>query len=179
MINLKKAILIVFLFCAIRVNAQDATNSRIYYITDADINFNQLIGEFKNKIIYVDIWASWCQPCRWELQQKKVINAFAGFAAKNDIIILYICADSDGSKWKSYIASNKLAGYHFLINKAVGEDFHTTYAYIQKRNGIMKMSFYLPRHIIIDKTGMVADSMAERQGSPKLYTKLNELLKAN
>ncbi|MBC7399336.1 MAG: TlpA family protein disulfide reductase [Mucilaginibacter sp.] len=156
-------------------NAQ-VTTSKIHYLTDTTLNFDGLISQFKNKVIYVDAWATWCVPCRQELQRKKDVQAFANFAAKNDIVILYICCDYNGSKWKQYIKANNLAGYHFLINKAVHDDFHTTLSQVQMRSKVMKRSFYMPRHIIIDKNGVIADSNATQQGNPKVYATLKKLL---
>ncbi|WP_262886859.1 hypothetical protein [Mucilaginibacter humi] len=40
----------------------------------------------------------------------------------------------------------------------------------------MKRSFYMPRHIIIDKNGAVADSSAAEQGNAKVYATLKKLL---
>lgn len=175
--NLKpfSLLIIISLTLVKPTNAQIAT-SKIHYLTDTTVNFNALISQFKNKVIYVDAWATWCAPCRQELQRKKDVQAFANFAAKNDIVILYICCDKDGSKWKQYIKANNLAGYHFLINSAVHTDFHTTPSQVQLRSKAMKRSFYMPRHIVIDKNGAVADSSAAEQGSAKVYATLKKLL---
>lgn len=167
-------ILIISLIFFKPATAQVAT-SNIHYIADTTVNFNGLISKFKNKIIYVDAWATWCAPCRQELQRKKDVRAFAKFAAKNDIVILYICCDKDGSKWKQYIKANNLTGYHFLENNAVHTDFHTTLSQVQMRSKSLKRSFYMPRHIIIDKNGAVADSSAAEQGNVKVYATLLKL----
>lgn len=170
------SILVLCLFFIAPVKAQDTGGNEIHYINDADINFNQLIGKFKNKIIYVDVWATWCGPCLQEFQKKKDVQAFAAFAAKNDIVILYICCDEDGSKWKSFIADNKLYGYHFLVNQQVYDDLHTAFALPEKKRGAIEHNFYIPRHLIIDKNGDVADNMADREGSRKVYAKLRQML---
>lgn len=175
--NLKPfAPLIIMSLIFFKPATAQVTNSNIHYITDTTVNFNGLIGKFKNKVIYVDAWATWCMPCRQELQRKKDVQAFANFAAKNNIVILYVCCDKDGSKWKKYIKANNLAGYHFLINNAVHNDFHTTLSQVQLRSRVMKRSFYMPRHVIIDKNGAIVDSSATPQGSPKVYATLKKLL---
>lgn len=168
-------LLIIWSVFTVSVNAQTKAAGNIYYITDTTLSINGLIDKFKNKIIYIDVWASWCGPCRQELQQPKDIKTFQAFAEKNDIVILYICADDSGSKWRSFITKNNLAGYHVLTNSHIKNDFHTTFSQVQNRNGIMKRSFYIPRHFIIDKHGAVVDSMADSQGSPSLYAKLKAL----
>jgi thiol-disulfide isomerase/thioredoxin len=157
------------------VKAQ-SSKSGIHYITDTATNFNSLISKFKGKIIYVDVWATWCGPCRHELQKKKDIKAFADFALKNSIVILYICCDKNENSYKSFIANNNLMGYHILVNAYINKDFHTTFSSVQNRNGVMKRSFYLPWHIIIDKSGIVADSTADSQGSPAVYAHLKKII---
>ncbi|MEN0056889.1 MAG: TlpA disulfide reductase family protein [Mucilaginibacter sp.] len=151
--------------------------SGIHYLTDTAANFDQLVHQFKNKIVYVDMWATWCHPCRQELQKTKNVKAFEKFATENNIVILYICCDDDDKKWKSFISANKLNGYHILINKHMEQDFHTTYGEWQNRKGSIKKSLYLPRHLIIDKNRSVADSSAREQGNPLVYAKLKKLLK--
>ncbi len=177
--NLKPlALLIVVSLTLFKPASAQITNTNIHYLTDTTVNFNSLISQFKNKVIYVDVWATWCVPCRQELQRKKDVQAFASFAAKNDVVILYICWDKDGSKWKQYIKANNLSGYHFLINKAVHDDFHTTLSQVQMRSKVLKRSFYMPRHIIIDKNGAIVDSVAAQQGDAKVYATLKKLLSA-
>lgn len=158
------------------VKAQGVSASRIVYLTDTAVNFNGLLDKFKGKIVYIDIWATWCSPCRKELQAKKDIKGFDEFALKNDVVLLYICCDKNGNAWKQFITANKLAGYHILANQAINNTFHTAFATVQNRQGKLKSSFYIPRHIIIDQTGAVADSSADRQGSAAVYSKINKLL---
>jgi thiol-disulfide isomerase/thioredoxin len=156
--------------------AQSASKDNIHYLTDTNTNFDGLISQFKGKVIYIDMWATWCSPCRHELQSKKDIKGFEAFALKNNIVVLYICCDKNGDKWKQFVTANKLAGYHTLINNSINEDFHTTFSMVQNRRGKLKRSFYLPRHLIIDKKGMVVDSIADRQGSAAVYAQLNKML---
>lgn len=157
-------------------NAQFSANHGITYLSDTTIDFNTLLNKFKGKIIYVDIWATWCVPCRKELELKKEVRNFEAFALKNNVIVLYICDDKDGSNWKQFISDHHLIGYHILANRLINETLHTTFSTIQKRNGIMKRSFYIPRHMVIDQKGTVVDSAADHQGSTTVYLKINKLL---
>lgn len=169
-------LVLVLLLPTTLTNAQVASKHRIIYIADAAVDFNTLLNTFKGKIVYVDIWATWCVPCRKELQLKKELKSFEEFTLKNNIIVLYICADKNGNSWKQFISANNLTGYHILVNRSINETLHTTFSTIQRRNGMMKKSFYIPRHLIIDQTGNVVDSAAERQGNSSVYLKINKLL---
>jgi len=171
------AISFLFLF-VLPAKAQIVASDKkyIYFITDTVSNFDSLITKFKGKIIYIDVWATWCSPCRYELQKKEDMQAFASFALKNDIVILYICCDKNGNSWKSFIANNNLLGYHILVNPYINKDFHTIFSSVQNRAGAMKRSFYIPRHIIIDKNGMIADSTAADQSDPLVYARLAKLI---
>lgn len=171
-----KPLSLTILLLVMLTTAQAQTKTGIHYITDTTVNFNALISKFKGKVIYVDAWATWCSPCRQELQKTKQVKDFASFAVKNDIVVLYICCDNNGNKWKQYIAAHNLTGYHFLLNKATQDDFHTTLSQVQNRSGVMKRSLYLPRHIIIDKNGSIADSSAAEQGNVKVYATLKKLI---
>jgi thiol-disulfide isomerase/thioredoxin len=158
-------------------NAQSDHSNQIHYITDATVDFDGLIKKFKGKVIYVDMWATWCRPCRQELKQTKDIANFQRFAVKNDIVILYICLDRDGNNWKSFISRNDLFGYHVLVNRRLDDDLHTKFAVFQLRRGKIKKGFYIPRHLIIDRNGFVADSSVSGQGSSAVYSELAKLLR--
>jgi thiol-disulfide isomerase/thioredoxin len=174
-----KTLAVVVIACILLVNrsaAQVSKANNIHYITGSPANFDSLISKFKGKIIYVDMWATWCHPCRLELQKTKDIKTFSDFALKNDIVILYICCDNNGKSWKGFIKNYKLAGYHVLDNDSLNTDLHRRFSYELHGRMTLKYGFYIPRHLIIDQKGAVADSMADPQGSALVYARLNRLI---
>jgi len=74
-------------------------------------------------------------PCRKELELKKDVKAFADFAEKNNIVVLYICFDKNGNSWKEYMDANELTGSHIPVNKHIDEAFHTTFSVPKGRHG--------------------------------------------
>lgn len=169
-------LLLISVFFTDDAKAQTQKRSKIFYLSDTSVNFDGLVKRFRGKIIYVDIWATWCSPCRKELRNVKLVKGFEQLASKNDIVILYICCDKTGGQWKQFINANELAGYHMLMNNKLDKDFHTTFSSVQKRMGMLKRSFYIPRHMIVDRDDAVTDSVAAMQGSKLLYTQINQLL---
>ena len=169
-------LLLISVFFTDDAKAQTQKRSKIFYLSDTSVNFDGLVEKFRGKIIYIDIWATWCSPCRQELRNAKSVKGFEQFASKNDVVILYICCDKTGGQWKQFINANELAGYHILANNKLDKDFHTTFSSVQKRKGMLKRSFYIPRHMIVDRDGAVADTTAASQCSKLLYTQINRLL---
>jgi len=183
---IKTTTAIVSLICLLFVSpvrAQTLKESNIHYLTDTTVDFNGLISKFKGKVIYVDIWATWCYPCRAELVKQRDIKAFSDFALKNDVVILYICFDRDNKSWKSFIGQNKLTGYHILNYDRLNKDIHERFSYGQtgKKPGevYLKKGFWIPRHMLIDKSGVVTDSLAGPQGEISVYARLNKLLSSS
>ena len=182
MYNLKqsiKTLAVVAITCVLFVNrsaAQASKSGNIHYITGAPASFDSLISKFKGKIIYVDMWATWCHPCRLELQKTRDIQAFSDFALKNDIVILYISWDNNRNSWKWFIANHKLTGYHIIKNDSLNTDLHQRFSYELHGKMTLKYGFYIPRHLIIDQKGAIVDSMADPQGSVLVYARLNKLI---
>ena len=171
----KSTLCLVILALLFSLNA-NAQKSKIRYLTDTITSFDQLISKFKNKIVYIDYWATWCSPCRQELRDVKAIKKFEDFAVKNDIVILYVCVDYDGQKWKPFINENHLNGYHLLTNLKLDTDTKSKFSFYENRRGKLKKGFYIPRHLIIDQKGIVADSMALDRRNPNLYAELQNLI---
>ena len=171
----KSTLCLVILALLFSLNA-NAQKSKIRYLTDTITSFDQLISKFKNKIVYIDYWATWCSPCRQELRDVKAIKKFEDFAVKNDIVILYVCVDDGGRKWKSFINENHVNGYHLLTNLKLDTDTKSKFSFYENRRGKLKKGFYIPRHLIIDQKGIVADSMAVDRRNPKLYAELQNLI---
>ena len=63
------------------------------------------LGSFKGKKIFVNLWATWCPPCRAEMPS---INALAGKLNKNDVAFVMLSLDEDFEDAKAYIKKQNL-----------------------------------------------------------------------
>ena len=126
---------------------------------------NRKLSDFKGKYVYIDVWATWCGPCRAEIPfLKKVEEKYEG----KNIAFVSISVDvqKDFEKWKKFVAEKELGGVQLFADKDWNSDFIKSFSI----NSI-------PRFILIDPTGKVVSADAARPSSPKLQEQLDGLLK--
>lgn len=122
------------------------------------------LEDFKGKYVYIDVWATWCGPCRAEIPFLKKVEE--KYHDKN-ITFVSISIDKlkDLEKWKTMIKEKELGGVQVFAdndwNSQFVKDFNIT--------GI-------PRFILIDPNGKVVKADAARPSSPKLQEELDVLL---
>ena len=123
------------------------------------------LESLKGKYVYIDVWATWCGPCRAEIPFLKEIEA--KYHDKN-IEFVSISADvqKDYEKWKTFVNEKQLGGIQLFADKNWESDFLKAY-------GINS----IPRFILIDPNGIVVDADAARPSSPKLKEQLDKLVK--
>ncbi len=134
------------------------------------INYNnkkttlkELFLMYKNKIIYIDFWASWCIPCRNEMPiSKKLQNEFNN----EDIVFIYISIDLDKDKWRNAYTEEKInLKYNFLATNYPNSNF-----YLESN---LKT---IPRYLLYNK-GKLINNNAPRPSSKKIKKILLNLLK--
>lgn len=123
------------------------------------------LSDLKGKYVYIDVWATWCGPCRMEIPYlQKIEEEFKG----KDVAFVSISIDEpkDYDKWKKLVTEKQLGGIQLLADKDWNSEFVTSY-------GITG----IPRFILLDPNGNVVDADAVRPSSGELSNKLNDLLK--
>jgi len=122
------------------------------------------LSDFKGKVIYLDVWASWCGPCRKQFPYAKELKAKFSKKDKKNIVFLYISIDNTKAAWKKAIDQMGIEGKHGLSPGGWGSEITRK----MKVNSI-------PRYFIIDKKGKVVDENAPRPSTPELYGILKKL----
>jgi thiol-disulfide isomerase/thioredoxin len=107
-------------------------------------NIKDCLSDFKDKKVYVDVWATWCAPCRMEFAKVEKLRKI--LSSKN-IEILYISIDEDRyeKNWKNLIKYYNLEGKHIRANSTLCEDLKKIQ---NSENGL-----YVPWHIMFDEKG--------------------------
>jgi len=123
------------------------------------------LADLKGKYVYIDVWATWCGPCRAEIPYLQETEK--KYHGKNiEFVSVSIDAQKDHDKWKRFVDDKSLGGIQLMADRDWKSDFVTAYSI----NGI-------PRFILVDPDGNVVDADAPRPSNAALAKKLDELLK--
>lgn len=87
-----------------------------------DFEFKDLSGatvrlsDYQDKVIYLDLWASWCGPCIQTFKTKT--PAFEKkLEGLDHIVLMYISVDEKEDAWKNYLDKNPMKGVHLFAGK--------------------------------------------------------------
>jgi thiol-disulfide isomerase/thioredoxin len=128
------------------------------------------LSDLKGKYVYVDVWATWCGPCKREIPSLKKLET--QYEDKNIVFVSISIDDARRSgtlekaheAWKNMVKDKALQGVQLFSDKAWQSDFVRAY----KIDGI-------PRFILIDPDGNVVTADAPRPSNPELIELFNEL----
>jgi len=123
------------------------------------------LDDFKGKYVYVDVWATWCGPCKAEIPFLKELEK--EFHGKNIVFVSVSVDKKDAHEtWKKMIAEKEMGGVQLFADNDWNSQFVKDYGI----EGI-------PRFLLIDDKGNVLNPDAPRPSNPNLKAVLNGLLK--
>ncbi len=131
-------------------------------IVGKDIEGNVVkLSDFKGKVVYIDVWATWCGPCRQQIPfLKEVEKQYHG----KDVVFMSVSTDNDKKKWEQFVEKESLTGVQ--IHQVGGWQSE-----ICKKYNISG----IPRFMLVDKEGKIVTTSAIRP-SQGISSTLNELL---
>ena len=74
-------------------------------ITDGKALFEFITAPFRGYVIYVDVWGTWCGPCRGQMEY---VPALKKMLEGKPVVYLYFCNNSPDEAWRIYIRQNHL-----------------------------------------------------------------------
>lgn len=76
----------------------------------------------KGKYLLVDLWATWCLPCRRQFASKDKVKKAISFYGNVELVYISIDKDDQDSLWKSDVESIPLQGHNIRANKSLLND---------------------------------------------------------
>lgn len=121
------------------------------------------LKNLKGKYIYIDLWATWCSPCRYEIPfLQKIEEQYKG---KNiEFVSISIDAIKDQAKWSKFVTEKQLGGIQLLADNEWESKFVKDY-------GVQG----IPTFILLDPKGNIISARAPKPSDSKLIDLLNSL----
>ncbi|WP_298709580.1 TlpA disulfide reductase family protein [Chitinophaga sp.] len=133
-----------------------------------NFNYPDLAGKevslagLKGKVVVVDMWATWCGPCKAEIPHlKKLETDMHG----KDVVFVSISVDEekDKEKWANFVQKESLGGVQLFASGWSG---------MTKFYGVNA----IPRFMVFDKAGKIVNVDAPRPSQPELKSLIQTLL---
>ena len=141
-------------------------SSDVEGLTDGEAILRKILEPFKGRIVYLDIWGTWCGPCKDKLKESHFVkDQLKDF----DIVYLYLANTSPEESWKNVIKEYNLTGpncVHYNLPKAqqrAVEQFLNVESF--------------PTYKLIDKQGNIHDLHWQHTEDMKSFLETIEKLK--
>jgi thiol-disulfide isomerase/thioredoxin len=109
------------------------------------------LSDFNGKLLYIDVWATWCGPCKREIPSlKELEEAYHG----KDVQFVSISTDQDPKAWEQFLQKNSMSGLQ--LHQSLNMEESVSKMYIVNS---------IPRFLLIDKKGNIISSDAPRPSS--------------
>jgi len=130
------------------------------------------LSDLKGKNVYIDVWATWCGPCKAEIPALKTLEH--DYEGKNIAFVSLSVDDNQAhqgswevanQKWRAMIKDKELGGIQLLAPQGWESPFIRAF----QINSI-------PRFILLDTEGNIINPSAPRPSDQNLRTLLDEII---
>lgn len=129
------------------------------------------VKQFRGKVVYLDIWGTWCGPCKEEM---RYLPSIKKQVEGKEIIFLYLDMDDDDhdDRWREYIQANAITGVHLRKNNE-----HVQSIWKELLPDDPSRHGRYPTYFIFDKNGnLVADDIKRPSAGKDLIIQLEKYL---
>ena len=122
-------------------------DSTVVEVPEGDM-FVYLAAKYPGKVLYIDVYATWCGPCRAEMKEAPALH---GVMRGKDVVFVNLCLASDRDAWLKTVAQQKLEGENYWFDRDATTLFMGSY----------NLPGY-PTYILVGRDGKIATVKAER-----------------
>lgn len=158
-------------FCQLSMAKANNTSETITPIKDGDkcpeiqlvdsVGNSHALSSLKGKYVLIDVWASWCYPCR---KQFPALADLEKKLEKKNIVFLGISTDTQSFRWMGALNYSNVPGSN---------------QWWDSKGELTKLFQvdYIPRFILLDPKGKVVKAKMTLPSDPATYEYLSKLLK--
>ncbi len=140
-------------------------NEALADLKDGKEILDRILEPYHGRIVYLDIWGTWCVPCKMNLKQftKPLHQKLRDLP----VTYLYLCNNSTDKAWASVIAEYELTGEHSVhYNLPLSQQ-----AAVEKYLGVR----HYPTYILFDRDGNMLPGEFKPYDMDALRNKVEEL----
>ena len=138
---------------------EEALLNTMKSIENQDITFQDIIRKHEGKTIVIDVWASWCSDCIKGMPKVKALQE-----KYPDVTYLFISMDKNFDAWINGIEKYDVQGEHYLTSDGMKGVFGKS----------IKLD-WIPRYMVVDKSGKIALFKVIEADDEKLIETLEKL----
>lgn len=129
---------------------------------EKELTIEDLIAQYKGKVVYLDIWSLGCGPCRMIMPKSKKLKESL---SDQPIEFIYTTVDKKSDKlWSEVYKVSLTDKNHYRFDNGFNSKLHQSLSIIA-----------VPTYLIIDKEGKLVSYNADRPGNPNLKEQLLKL----
>ncbi|MDF7813835.1 TlpA family protein disulfide reductase [Hymenobacter sp. YC55] len=130
--------------------------------TGDTLTWRQLVANNRGRVVYLDLWASWCGPCLAEMPASAQLQTQL---RGQPVQFVYVSLDRDSVKWRQALRAQQLVRpntQHYLL---APDSPLATFLQVPP----------IPRYVLLDQQGQAVSLDAARPRDPLLLTDLAHL----
>ncbi len=129
--------------------------------------FRLISEDFYHKRVLIDLWATWCAPCKMEFAYYD--SSFYEFMKAKKIDLVYLSIDKPElkNKWEKEVKALNLRGYHALADKTLQASIKE----IVYNDGTV----VIPCYILIDENGKILSTDFKQPSDPLFKLEIEKI----
>ena len=138
---------------------KEGLESEMLNVEKQGIKFSEILKKYEGKTVVIDVWASWCSDCIKGMPKVKVLQE-----KYPEVVYVFISMDKNYDSWLTGIEKYEVKGEHYLAPDGM--------------KGVFGKSInldWIPRYMVVDKTGKIALYKVIEANDEKLFDVLESL----